>query len=114
MREERGELACGFAAGAGDERNKFAVKPGFANEQVRGNRDAHPAILEDVDGQSRAAGSEITVTGRAVSSIRGPARPARLAAKRNWAAASWAEVNMAWRPGRGRRRSSPARVDILA
>jgi len=49
MGKERGELASRFAAGTGHERNKFAVESCFANQQTRRNRDAHPAVLQDID-----------------------------------------------------------------
>src|SRR5258707_2622380 len=41
MRQERGELAAGFASGAGHKRDELSVKPGFANEQTGRNRDAY-------------------------------------------------------------------------
>src|SRR6266446_10710052 len=66
MGEKCGELASRFAAGAGHERNKFAVKPCLANQQTRRNRNAHPAILQDIDRQARAAGSEFTVDAQVV------------------------------------------------
>jgi hypothetical protein len=66
MRQKRRELAAGFASGAGHERNKFSVEPGFAHEQTGGNRDAHPAILKDVDGQTRAAGSKFAIDAQVV------------------------------------------------
>jgi hypothetical protein len=61
MREKRGKLAPCFAAGAGHKRNKFAVKPGFANEQARWNRDANPAVLQDIHSERGAAGGELAI-----------------------------------------------------
>src|SRR5712692_1766339 len=61
MGKKRRELAARFAGGAGHERDKLAVQPGFANQQTRGNRDTHPAILQDIDYEAGAAGSEFTI-----------------------------------------------------
>src|SRR6266851_3865452 len=61
MRKKRGELAARFAAGAGNKGNKFAVQPSFSNQQSRRHRNTHPAILQDIDCQAGAAGSEFTI-----------------------------------------------------
>src|SRR6266567_4650639 len=66
MGEERGELAAGFAGGAGHERDKLSVKPGFTNKQTGGNGDAYPAVFEDVDGQTGAARSKFAVDAKVV------------------------------------------------
>ena len=61
MGKECGELASRFAAGIGHERNEFAVESCFANQQTRRNRDAYPAVLQDIDCQTRTAGSEFAI-----------------------------------------------------
>jgi hypothetical protein len=66
MGKERGELAACFASSAGHERNKLSVKPCFTNEQTGGNGDAYPAIFEDVDGETRTAGSKFTIDAQVV------------------------------------------------
>src|SRR6267143_20031 len=66
MRKKRGELAASFSAGAGHERNEFAVKPGFANQEADRNGDAHPAVVQNIHGQAGTAGCEITVDAKIV------------------------------------------------
>jgi hypothetical protein len=61
MRKKRGELASRFAAGTGYESNKLAVETRFTNKKTSRNRDTHPAILQDIDGEACAAGSEFAV-----------------------------------------------------
>src|SRR5258708_12000981 len=70
MGEERGELAAGFAGGAEHERDKLSVKPGFTNKQTGGNRDAYPAVFEDVDGQTGAARNKFANDAQGVSHAR--------------------------------------------
>ena len=70
MGEKCGELASRFAAGTGHERNKFAVESCFTNQETCRNRDAHPAVLQDIDRQARAAGSEFTLDAQVVINTR--------------------------------------------
>jgi hypothetical protein len=53
MRKKRGDLASGFTANNRYERNELAVQPGLANEQTGGDRDANPAIFQNIHGHWR-------------------------------------------------------------
>src|SRR5437660_12222148 len=70
MRKKRGELTARFAASCGNERNKLAVEPGFANEKAGRNRDAHPAVFQDIDRQAGAARSKFTIDAKVVVNAR--------------------------------------------
>ena len=52
--EERGGLALGRAVF--DQRHLAAIDPGITDQQAGGHRDAHPAVLEDVDGDAGLSG----------------------------------------------------------
>ncbi len=66
MGEKRGELATRFAGGAGNKRDKFAVKAGFANQETRRNGNADPAVLQNIDGDAGAAGGEFGIDAQVV------------------------------------------------
>jgi hypothetical protein len=61
MRKKCGELASGFAGSSGNQRYQLAVEPSFADEKPRGDGDAYPAILQNIDGEGGTAGGEIAI-----------------------------------------------------
>src|SRR5579862_4244988 len=48
-------MSAAFAGRCGHERNWLAIEPGFAHQQARWHRNAHPSIFQNVDSQGGAA-----------------------------------------------------------
>jgi hypothetical protein len=59
--ENCGELTAGFAAAGRKQRDGFSVELGLAYQEAGGNGDAHPTVLENVDGEIGAARGEFAV-----------------------------------------------------
>jgi len=59
-----------FAGGAGNKRDKFAVKAGFANQETRRNGNADPAVLQNIDGEAGAARGEFGIDAQVVVNAR--------------------------------------------